>query len=66
VGIEIAAILYRLYPKDFDPGKLIELVGNEETIRELQKQVAPDQIVTNWSDQLEQFDAVRRKYFLYK
>jgi len=66
LGIEIAAILYRLYPHEFDPGKLIALIGNEETIRELKEKVPPEQIVANWSAELERFEAMRRKYFLYK
>jgi uncharacterized protein YbbC (DUF1343 family) len=65
-GIEIAAILYRLYPHEFDPGKLLTLLGNEDTIRELREKVPPDQIVAHWSADLEKFDAARRKYFLYK
>lgn len=66
LGMEIATILYRLYPHEFDPGKLITLVGNEETIRELKEKVPPEQIVANWAAELEKFDAARRKYFLYK
>jgi uncharacterized protein YbbC (DUF1343 family) len=66
VGIEIATILKRLYPDNFDPAKLTFLIGNAETIRQLQDAVPPEQIVASWSTDLSTFDALRRKYFLYK
>jgi len=66
VGLEIAAILKKLYPDKFDAEKLLLLVGNAETIRQLQAAVPPDQIVANWSADLASFEALRRKYFLYK
>lgn len=66
LGLEIAAILQRLYPKDFDPDKLIGLVGNADTVQQIKDGVAPEKIVASWSDALKTFDQVRGKYFLYK
>jgi len=66
VGLEIAAILKKFYPNRFDPEKLLLLVGNAETIRQLQAGVPTDQIVASWSPDLAKFEAARRKYFLYK
>jgi len=66
MGVEIAAIFKKLYPDKFDPEKLLTLVGNAETIRQLQAGVPPEQIVASWSSDLANFDTVRRKYFLYK
>jgi uncharacterized protein YbbC (DUF1343 family) len=66
MGLEIAAILQKLYPKQFDVAKLLELVGNADTIQQLQSGVAPEKIVASWTDALAAFDQVRRKYFLYK
>ena len=66
MGLEIAAILQKLYPKQFEVSKLIELVGNADTVQQLQSGVAPEKIVASWSDSLMAFDKVRRKYFLYK
>jgi uncharacterized protein YbbC (DUF1343 family) len=66
MGVEIATILKRLYPANFDPAKLMFLVGNADTIRQLQDGAFPEQIVASWANQLNDFDAVRRKYFLYK
>jgi uncharacterized protein YbbC (DUF1343 family) len=66
MGLEIASALQKLHPAHFDPAKLLELVGNAETIRQLQDGVSPEQIVASWSNDLAAFDSVRRKYFLYK
>ena len=66
VGLEVAAILQRLYPKQFDVSKLITLVGNSDTIQQLQSGVAPEKIVASWSGSLAAFEQTRRKYFLYK
>jgi uncharacterized protein YbbC (DUF1343 family) len=66
MGLEIAAILQKLYPKQFDVSKLIELVGNADTVQQLQSGAPPEKIVASWSDSLTAFDQVRRKYFLYK
>ena len=66
LGLEVAAILQRLYPKQFDVSKLITLVGNSDTIQQLQSGVAPEKITASWSDALAAFEQTRRKYFLYK
>ena len=66
MGLEIAAILQKLHPKQFDTAKLLELVGNADTIQQLQAGAAPEKIVTSWSAALTAFDQIRRKYFLYK
>jgi uncharacterized protein YbbC (DUF1343 family) len=66
MGVEIAAILQKLYPKQFDPEKLLLLVGNSDTIQQLQAGAAPEKIAASWSTALTAFDQIRRKYFLYK
>jgi len=66
VGLEIAAILQKLYPKQFEITKMIELVGNSDTMQQLQSGVPPEKIVASWTDSLAAFDQVRRKHFLYK
>jgi uncharacterized protein YbbC (DUF1343 family) len=66
MGVEIATILKKLYPTQFDPAKLVFLVAHAETIRQLQEGALPEQIVASWESQLHDFDALRRKYFLYK
>ncbi|HKW64119.1 MAG TPA: DUF1343 domain-containing protein [Candidatus Acidoferrum sp.] len=66
LGLEIAEILQKLCPKDFDTDKLIGLVGNADTVQQIKDGVAPEKIVAGWSDALKAFDQTRRKYFLYK
>jgi uncharacterized protein YbbC (DUF1343 family) len=65
-ALEIAAILKKRYPKQFDPAKLLTLLGNSETVRQLQADAPPEQIVATWSADLTKYDETRRKYFLYK
>jgi uncharacterized protein YbbC (DUF1343 family) len=66
MGLEIAEILQKLYPQQFDIAKLVELVGNADTMQQLHSGVPPEKIVASWSDALAAYDQVRRKYFLYK
>jgi uncharacterized protein YbbC (DUF1343 family) len=66
VGLEITVALRELYPTQFDPAKLLLLLGNAESVQQLQAGVAPEKIVTGWVPSLAAFDQVRRKYILYK
>ena len=66
MGLEIAAILHKLYPQQFNIAKLLELTGNSDTVQQVQSGVTPEKIAASWSDSLAAFDKVRRKYFLYK
>jgi uncharacterized protein YbbC (DUF1343 family) len=66
LGLEIAALLRTLYPEHFDVAKLLLLLGNAETVRQLQEGVSAQQIIAGWSKDLQAFEQVRRKYFLYK
>jgi uncharacterized protein YbbC (DUF1343 family) len=66
MGLEIAAILQKLYAQQFDPTKLMELVGNADTLQQFQSGIAPEKIVASWSNDLVTFEQIRRKYFLYK
>jgi len=66
MGLEIAAVLKKMYPDKFDVGKTITLLGNAATVQQLQDGVAPEKIVADWNSDLSAYDAKRRKYFLYK
>jgi uncharacterized protein YbbC (DUF1343 family) len=66
IGLEIAAVLMKKYPTQFDAAKIVQLLGNDETIRQLMASVPPEQIVNSWKKDLTAFDQVRRTYFLYK
>ena len=66
LGIEIAALLERMYPKDFDVEKTITLLGNAETVQKLKDGASAAEIVGSWQPSLAEFERIRRKYFLYK
>jgi uncharacterized protein YbbC (DUF1343 family) len=66
MGLEIAAILQKLYPAQFDPEKTVLLVGDPGTVSQLRQGVSPAQIVASWSADLAVFDQMRKNYFLYK
>jgi uncharacterized protein YbbC (DUF1343 family) len=65
MGLEIAALLQKKYPQQFDSSKILQLIGNDQTVRDLQAGTAPEQIIRSWAGALAAFDQVRRKYLLY-
>ena len=66
VGLEIAELLEKKYPQQFDVTKTLLLLGNQKTVDELKSGVPPETIIAGWSADLAAFEALRRKYFLYK
>jgi uncharacterized protein YbbC (DUF1343 family) len=66
MGMEIASILHQLYPDSFDVQKMLFLVANDETIRQLEEGVPATEIVKGWDADLKAFEAMRRKYLSYK
>jgi uncharacterized protein YbbC (DUF1343 family) len=66
MGIEIASILRPLYPDQFDVQKMLFLVGNDQTIHQLQEGAPASEIVKGWDADLKTFEVIRRKYLLYK
>jgi len=66
IGLEIAAVLRQKYPEHFDVAKILPLLGNDSTIQQLQAGMPVDEITAGWAKDLAAYDAVRRRYFLYK
>ena len=66
VGLEIAVELHKKYPEHFDYSKLGLLLGNDSTIEQLESGVSPNEIIASWGKDLAAYDAVRRRYLLYK
>ena len=66
MGMEIASILRQLYPDKFEVQKMLFLVANDQTIRQLQEGVPATEIINGWDADLKAFDVMRRKYLLYK
>jgi uncharacterized protein YbbC (DUF1343 family) len=65
MGLEIAAVLLKKYPTHFDAAKIVDLLGNDETVRQLQAGTPPEQIVASWGKDLSASDVIRRKYYMY-
>jgi uncharacterized protein YbbC (DUF1343 family) len=66
MGIEIASALGKRYPGKFDTAKMIELVGNAATIKQLMEGGDPAATVASWEKDLEAFRKLRAKYLLYQ
>ena len=64
-GLEIAAALKQLYPANFDPQKMMFLLGSETTIEQLDRGDAPAAIIAGAKEGLAPFMAMRAKYLLY-
>jgi len=65
VGLEIASLMQKNYPKNFDATKTLLLLGNEATVQALEVGTRPQEIIASWGPDLAAFDQTRRKYFLY-
>lgn len=66
MGLEIADVLHRMYPRDFQLDKIDELLGSRSTIGRLKRGDAPADIVAGWSSDLDKFRKMRQKYLLYE
>jgi uncharacterized protein YbbC (DUF1343 family) len=66
MGIEIASVLKELYPEKFHAGETLLLLGNTQSVKELEAKAPAEQIVAGWKPDLTAFEAMRRKYMLYK
>jgi len=64
-GIEIVATLHKLYPDNFQLGRIIQLVGSRSTLEQLERGDAPSRIVLGWEDAIKKFRAMRNKYLIY-
>ncbi len=65
LGIELAAALRKLYPQQFELGKMNGLLVNRAAFTALQAGEDPRRIADDWRDALDQFMTVRAAYLLY-
>jgi uncharacterized protein YbbC (DUF1343 family) len=65
MGLEIANALHRLYPREFQMGKMISLLGSQATIERMSRGDDPAQIEAGWASELGRFRRMRGKYLLY-
>ena len=66
VGIEIASALIHLYPTDYKPDRMIQLLGNNAAFQALLAGEDPRRIADDWRDGLQTFMQTRNKYLIYK
>ena len=65
MGLEIAGALHRNYPDRFQLAKMIELLGSQSTIDQMERGVPPVEIEDSWAADLSRFRTMRAKYLLY-
>lgn len=65
LGIELAAALHQLYPKEFKIDRVNDILGNQAVIEAIVRGEDPRRIAEGWRDPLETFERLRQKYLLY-
>jgi hypothetical protein len=66
MGVEIAAALYRLFPKDFQLGDTLSLIGSRAVLDGIKRNEDPRRIAYQWEqDALSSFRRTRARYLLY-
>ncbi len=66
LGVELAAALRKLYPKDFKIERMADLLVNQAAFDALVAGQDPRRIAEGWRESLERFGEMRAKYLLYK
>ena len=64
-GLEIAAQIYKLYPKDFNVDRFNRLLVNDQIFAAFKQGSEAKALRQIWASELEQFKAMRQKYLLY-
>lgn len=65
LGIELAAALKKLYPMDYKMERMMELLANQAAYDDLSAGKDPRRIAQDWQEELEKFEATRKKRLLY-
>ena len=65
LGIELAAALKKLYPMDYKMERMMELLANQAAYDDLSAGKDPRRIAQDWQEELEKFEATRKKHLLY-
>jgi uncharacterized protein YbbC (DUF1343 family)/CubicO group peptidase (beta-lactamase class C family) len=66
IGIAMALVLRRLYPKEFNPDQMARLLGHDATLQAIKAGKTLPEIKALWSRDLEQYHARRQPFLLYK
>jgi uncharacterized protein YbbC (DUF1343 family) len=65
LGLEIAAALHTLFPKDYKLAGLDTLMVSKASLEALMNVQDPRRVAEQWQDQIDAFMAIREKYLLY-
>jgi uncharacterized protein YbbC (DUF1343 family) len=65
VGLTLISVLHRLYPSEFEVGKVVDLLGNGETMRRLKAGQSPAEALRAGRPEIQDFLAKRRKALIY-
>ena len=66
IGIELAVVLGRLYPSQFEIGKMDRLLGDDETLNAIRIGNSLAQIKAGWAKGLAAYEERRQAALLYK
>ncbi|HKW76004.1 MAG TPA: exo-beta-N-acetylmuramidase NamZ domain-containing protein [Terriglobales bacterium] len=66
MGIELAVALRKLYPENWKPERMLEILANREVFNAVAEAADPRSIWQSWQDDLQKFRELRTKYLLYK
>jgi uncharacterized protein YbbC (DUF1343 family)/CubicO group peptidase (beta-lactamase class C family) len=65
VGLEMARVLYRLYPKEFKVEKLQTLLLHPPTLEAIKLGRSLQEIRSTWQKELDEFKKTRARYLMY-
>jgi uncharacterized protein YbbC (DUF1343 family) len=65
LGMTLASVLYKLYPKDFEIDGVMELLGNSEAMKELKAGRPPAEILRKGNPDFQRFLSKRQKALIY-
>jgi uncharacterized protein YbbC (DUF1343 family) len=66
MGIELAVALGKLYPREWKPEKMADILVNAGVYNAVARGEDPQRIADDWREALETFMKVRAKYLIYK
>lgn len=65
LGVEITSALHKFYPKKFQLGDTLGMIGTRSVLNAIRDGEDPRMIVAQWQDPLADFKQLRAKYLLY-
>lgn len=65
LGVEITSALHKFYPKKFQLGDTLGMIGARSVLNAIRDGEDPRVIVSQWQDPLVEFKQLRAKYLLY-